>query len=211
MIIIIVFQFCFHFYVSSTSVFFNDALHQAKYVSFLYVNSFFSNFYCTSLVNVSIFICFEIRRRYFNIYVRKFLYDDLSRNKIISRINEFLDFYDNTTNELSSHIRPIEKTNIISLIIFNVLIVMSLISLYNYNDSIESVLVLSTSIAILDLYYIITKMIIVQKRRVTCSIIASMCELRSSRQSRQNAIAMATTKETISREEWNIDTTINAN
>ena len=194
-IVLFLVQLCLNVYFSCNSIILNEIIYQAKYFSLIYIYSMLSNFYVVGLINMSIYVCFEIRRRINNLFVRKFLYDKLSENKIISRVKEFLEFYNNSRLNLLGYIEPIEKSNMITILFLNILMIIIELSSLHYNDSLFLVLLLAISQSFIDLYYLITNYFIMKKKSVTSSLVLSMSELKRNRQNRRNMIALATMKE----------------
>ena len=175
------FQSILNYYVCMNSNFFNETLHQGKYSSLYYFNCYIANFYVLGLMYVSIYICFEIRRRYYNIYIRRFLHDDLSKNIITSRVHEFLQFYNNSRLDFMGYIKVFKKYNRIILVLYNFTLVMCNISLYKYNDKIIFIILIFISLSLLDLYFLIIYLIILKKKRVTRSLAVILSQLKRKR------------------------------
>ena len=162
-------------------VFLDETMHQGKHSRLYYFNCYIANFYVLGLMYVSIYTCFEIRRRYYNIYIRRFLHDDLSKNMITSRVHKFLGFYNNSRLDLMGYVKHIEICNIIILILHNVTRVMCSVSMYHLKDNKNFILIIIISLFILDLYYLIINLIILKKTRVSRSLIMSLNELKRKR------------------------------
>ena len=180
-IVIFIFLLNLNFYISINSTLLDRTMHQGKYSKLYYFNCYIANFYALGLMNVSIYICFELRRNYFNIYIKRFLHDDLSKRKIIVHIFEFLHFYNNSRLDFLGYIEPIENSNMIILLLYNIYLVMCQISMYHYSESIIFVWFLMISLCVLDLYYLITHLIILNKTRVTKSSIQWLSKLKRER------------------------------
>ena len=180
-IFLFTFQSILNYYVCINSAFLNEVLHQGKFSSLYYLNCFIANFYALGLMYASIYTCFEIRRRYHNIYIKRCLHDDLTKNIIMSRVDEFLDFYNNSRLDLIGYVKQIEICNIIILVLYNFTLVMCNVSMYKYNDQLIFIILLLISLTIIDLYFLIMYLIIWKKTRVTRSLIVILSQLKRKR------------------------------
>ena len=171
------------FYVRTHNDLINNILSAGKILPLFYVNCIITNLFVSALFMFSMFVCFQIRSTFFNIYIEKFNQGNFQNiSTLDSRIalEKFHNFYTTFKFSFISYIEPLEKLNSMCLVFSNLYLIFVVFIIYSFNGNIIEILMMTLSIFIFNSFHISNYFIMKRKRKLTKFISNCIISLRMS-------------------------------
>ena len=159
-----------YFYISTENDLINNVLSAGKILPLFYINCIMTNLFASTIFMISMFVCFQMRLTFSNIYIDKFnngSFHLLIKEDLRKSIENFQNFYVSNKFSFISYIEPLEKLNINCLVCYNLYLFFVILTIYNFNCNIQEIFIITISIIILNSYYVLNLFTMKRKRKRT--------------------------------------------
>ena len=171
------------FYVRTHNDLINNILSAGKILPLFYINCIITNLIVSALFMISMFVCFQMRSTFFNIYVENFNRGNFQIfSTLDSRISleNFHNFYASNRFSFISYIEPLEKLNSICLVFSNLYLIFVVFIIYSFNANTIEIIMMTLSIFIFNSFHISNYFIMKRKRKTTKFISTCIISIRMS-------------------------------
>ena len=158
-----------YFYMSTQNDLIYNVLSPRKNLPLFYINVIITNFIASKIFMISLFVCFQMRSLFSNLYIEKFKNGSLHLF-IKEDIEIFQNFYASNKFSLISYIEPLEKLTTKCLICYNLYLIFVIITIFNFNCNIMEICIISISIFIFNFYYLLNYLFMIRNRKLTIFI-----------------------------------------
>ena len=158
-----------YFNISTKNDLIHNVLLAGKNLQLLYVIVIITKCFASTLFLISLFVCFQMRSLFFNLYIEKFKNESFHLF-IKEDMNNFYNFYVSNKFAFIRYIVPLEKLNTLCLVFYNLYLIFAIIIIYTFNCNILEIFFMIISSIILNTYYILNYLIQKRKRRITIFI-----------------------------------------
>ena len=171
------------FYVRTHNDLINNILSAGKILPLFYINCIITNLIVSALFMISMFVCFQMRSTFFNIYVENFNRGNFQIfSTLDSRISleNFQNFHASNRFSFISYIEPLEKLNSICLVFSNLYLIFVVFIIYSFNANTIEIIMMTLSIFIFNSFHISNYFIMKRKRKTTKFISTCIISIRMS-------------------------------
>ena len=166
-----------YFYISTRNNLINNVVSGVKNLPLFYANVLITNLFASTIFMISLFVCFQMRSLFFNLYIEKFKNESFHLF-IKEDMEQFHNFYLIKKFAFISYIEPLEKLNTKCLVCYNLYLIFVIFTIYNFNHNILEIILIIISVIILNSNYILYYLIQKRKRKATTFILTCIISIR---------------------------------
>ena len=160
-----------YFYMSTKNDLIKNILSVRGCLPLFYINVIITNLFASTIFMISMFVCFQKRSLFFNLYIEKFKNESFHLF-IKEDMESFKNFYVSNKFSFISYIEPLEKLNTACLVCYNLYLIFVVLTINTFNRKIMEMFSILMSIIILNSYYVLNYFIMIKNRRKTRFILS---------------------------------------